>query len=128
LFFYFFTHGKIILSVFLVCISMDSVILHFNLRNDIAYILCITHLKLLHVFNFFKIYFLYSFLYLQLFLKFLFDFWKHYLFFIQKEDMCIHCLSHFSPPPPNPSLSNPHPLLLCRTCSVLFSNFVEEKT
>jgi hypothetical protein len=39
--------------------------------------------------------------------------------------MCIHCLSHFSPPAPLP----PHPpSLLGRTCSALISNFVEEKT
>jgi hypothetical protein len=36
-------------------------------------------------------------------------------------------LGHFSPFPPNP-LSPPPPSLLGRTCSALFSDFVEEKT
>jgi hypothetical protein len=41
--------------------------------------------------------------------------------------MCIHCLGHFSPLLPAPSLSPQHPSLLGRTCPALFSNFVEEK-
>jgi hypothetical protein len=43
--------------------------------------------------------------------------------------MCIHCMGHVSPPP-GPSLlpSPPLPSLPGRTCSALFSNFVEEKT
>jgi hypothetical protein len=42
--------------------------------------------------------------------------------------MCIHCLGHFSPHVPH-LLPLPLPSLLPgRTCSALFSNFVEEKT
>jgi hypothetical protein len=37
--------------------------------------------------------------------------------------MCIHCLGHYSLLPPTPSLSTPLP---SRTCSALFSNFVED--
>jgi hypothetical protein len=42
--------------------------------------------------------------------------------------MCVHCLGHFSPLPPAPTLSSPTPSLPGRTCSALISNFVEEKT
>jgi hypothetical protein len=37
-------------------------------------------------------------------------------------------LGHFSPLSPSPSLSPSTPSLPGRTCSALFSNFVEEKT
>jgi hypothetical protein len=49
------------------------------------------------------------------------------LFFIVYSfiHMCIHYLGHLSPLPP---LSPPTPSLPGRTCSALFSNFVEEKT
>jgi hypothetical protein len=42
--------------------------------------------------------------------------------------MCIHCLGHFFPllPLPPPAPCSPTPLA-GRTCSALFSNFVEEK-
>jgi hypothetical protein len=40
----------------------------------------------------------------------------------------VHTLGHFSPLPPIPSLSLPPPSIPGRTCSALFSNFVDEKT
>jgi hypothetical protein len=42
--------------------------------------------------------------------------------------MWIHCLGHFSPLSPSPTLSPPHPSLPGRTYSSLISNFVEEKS
>jgi hypothetical protein len=41
--------------------------------------------------------------------------------------MCIHCLGYHSPLPLAPSFSLPPPSLPGRTCSALFSNFIEEK-
>jgi hypothetical protein len=42
--------------------------------------------------------------------------------------MCIHLLGHLSPLLSTLSFSSPTPLLLGRTHSALFFNFVEEKT
>jgi hypothetical protein len=41
--------------------------------------------------------------------------------------MCIHCLGHLSPLPISSLPLTPIPSLTGRTCSALFSNFVEEK-
>jgi hypothetical protein len=47
------------------------------------------------------------------------------LLFYSFIHMCIHCLGHSSPCPP-PTPFPPTPSLPGRTCSALFSNFVEE--
>jgi hypothetical protein len=41
--------------------------------------------------------------------------------------MCMHCLGHFFPLPPLPTLSPLPPLVTGRYCSALITDFVEEK-
>jgi hypothetical protein len=55
-------------------------------------------------------------------------YYYYYYYYYSFIHMCIHCLGHFSPLPPSPTLSPPTPSLPGRTCCALISNFVEEKT
>jgi hypothetical protein len=53
---------------------------------------------------------------------------RPFVYFYSFIHMCMHCLDHFCPLSPAPTLSPYTNSLQGRTCSALIPNIVEEKT
>jgi hypothetical protein len=51
----------------------------------------------------------------------------YFIFYYSFIHMCIHCLDHFSPLFPSPTLSPSSPSVPGRSCSAFINTFVEEK-